>query len=135
MWMPLRSLILAALLLTAGIDLAYAQIVTERVQFAHGSSSATIKGTLKGDQTRDYVLGAKAGQTMHVQLTTRSNLYFNVLPPHSDQAIYVGQTQADPHHWSGTLPTDGEYTIRVYAMGAARDGAKQHNFACAVSIK
>src|SRR5262249_50445637 len=117
-------LILVPSVLLAARNLSHAQegIVTERVQFAHGSSSATVKSTIKGNETHDYVLGAKAGQTMNVKLATKSNLYFNVLPPQSDQAIFVGQSAQDRHNWSGKLPSDEDYTIRVYAMGAAWDG-------------
>ena len=65
----------------------------ERVAFAKGASSATIKGQLKGDADVDYVVGAAAGQTISVALkgSNRSN-YFNVLPPGSaDVAMHVAQ--------------------------------------------
>ena len=39
-----------------------------RVSFAKGASSATIKGTLKGDATIDYLVNAAAGQTIEVKL-------------------------------------------------------------------
>ena len=66
----------------------------ERVTFAKGASSATIKGQLKGDADVDYLVRAAAGQTLSVSLkvSNRSN-YFNVLPPGSQDAVmYVGQT-------------------------------------------
>ena len=44
----------------------------EPVRFAPGASSATIKGTIKGDQDVDYVLGAKAGQKLTVTLKSRA---------------------------------------------------------------
>ena len=40
----------------------------ERVTFAKGASSATIKGTLKGDADVDYLVRAAAGQTLEVKL-------------------------------------------------------------------
>ena len=137
MWTPWSCLTLVVLVLTAVSHLAHAQegIVTERVQFARGASSATIKGTLKGYETRDYILGARAGQTMRVQMATKSTfLYFNVLPPHSDEALFVGQNQADPQQWSGTLPTDGDYRIRVYLVRAEARRGGTVNFVCTVSI-
>ncbi len=96
-------------------------IVTKPLQFAKGTSSATVKGSIKGYQIIDYKLRAKAGQTMTVAFQT-SNLssYFNVLPPGSnDVAIFVGSTSGND--FSGALPSDGEYKIRVYMMrNAAR---------------
>jgi hypothetical protein len=41
----------------------------ERVTFAKGTSSALIKGKLKGEETVDYVLRASAGQTLTVTLS------------------------------------------------------------------
>jgi hypothetical protein len=92
----------------------------ERVTFAKGSSSATITGQLKGDADIDYLVRAAAGQTLTVELkaSNRSN-YFNVLPPGSaDVAMYAAQT-GDPY--TGVLPADGDYKVRVYLMrNAAR---------------
>jgi hypothetical protein len=92
----------------------------ERVTFAKGASAATIKGQLKGGADVDYRVHAAAGQTLSVSLkgSNRSN-YFNVLPPGSaDVAMHVGQ---DGEPYTGMLPTDGDYTVRVYLMrNAAR---------------
>lgn len=92
----------------------------ERVSFQPGASSATVSGSIKGYDVVDYLLGARAGQTMSVTITT-SNLssYFNVLPPASETALFVGSTSGN--EWTGTLPVDGDYTVRVYLMrNAAR---------------
>jgi len=90
----------------------------ERVTFAKGASSATIKGQVKGDETIDYLVRAGAGQTLSVALkpSNRSN-YFNVLPPDSaDVAMYAAQTG---EAYSGMLPADGDYKVRVYLVRAA----------------
>lgn len=95
----------------------------ERVVFAPGASSATVKGQVKGDQTVDYVVPAAAGQTLTVTLKpSNASTYFNVLPPDSENvAMYAAQT-GDPY--SGMLPADGDYKVRVYLMrNAARRGA------------
>ena len=86
----------------------------ERVAFAQGASSATIKGSLKGYADVDYLVRAAAGQTLQVKLQG-SNLqnYFNVLPPGSaNAAMYAGNMSAE-QSWSGVLPADGDYAIRV----------------------
>lgn len=93
------------------------------LHFAEGASSAAVKGSLKGRKVIDYSLRAKAGQTMHVALKTgNASNHFNVLPPGSqDVAIFIGSMSG--HQWSGTLPADGDYTIRVYLM---RSAARRH---------
>ena len=112
--------LLAAFL--AGTPPAFAAddgIVTRPVRFSKGASAATIHGALKGRQTIDYVLRAKAGQAMKVELKTPNDaLYFNVLPPGSnDVAIHNGSVGGND--WSGALPQDGEYKVRVYLMRSA----------------
>ena len=88
------------------------------VHFKQGASQASLKGHIKGRETIDYVLRARAGQTMTVNLkTSHSGAYFNVLPPGSNEAIFIGQV-AGPH-FDGKLPKDGDYTIRVYLVRAA----------------
>ncbi|GJL60852.1 MAG: hypothetical protein NPIRA03_37090 [Nitrospirales bacterium] len=101
-------------------------IQSKPLHFAKGTSSATVEGSLKGDQIIDFKLGAKAGQTMRVALET-SNLsnYFNVLPPGSnDAAIFIGSMSGN--EWTGTLPANGENTVRVYLM---RNAARRNEVA------
>jgi hypothetical protein len=105
----------------------------ERVTFAKGASSATIKGQLKGDADIDYVIRAAAGQTLNVSLkvSNRSN-YFNVLPPGSaDVAMYVAQT-GEPY--SAMLPADGDYTVRVYLVRAAARRNEVSNYELTISV-
>ena len=54
----------------------------ETVQFSKGASQSAIKAHIKGDETVDYVLRARAGQTMTVNFKTSNRMaYFNLLPP------------------------------------------------------
>lgn len=115
----IHLMVVCAVLAAGTREAAAEQIQTRPIQFAKGASSATVKGTIKGEQTIDYKIRAKAGQTMSVKLATRNDAnYFNVLPPGStDVAIFVGSTSGN--EWSGALPADGEYTVRVYLMRSA----------------
>lgn len=106
----------------AGTAAADAGIRQEKVQFPKGASSAVIKGQIKGDATVDYVVRAAAGQTLSVKLRkSNAQNYFNVMPPGSTgSAMFVGDSGDD---YSGVLPTDGDYVVRVYLMRpAARRG-------------
>lgn len=109
-----------------------AAITEHAVQFPRGQSGTTIKGSVRGDQTVDYKLDAAAGQQMKVKLKP-SNVYFNVLPPGSnDVAVFVGSRDGDS--FAGTLSTAGTYRIRVYQMGNAASTGKLRNFTIEVSI-
>ena len=114
--------------------LAAADIETRPIQFAKGASSATVTGTIKGDQTIDYTVRARAGQTMSVKLDTRHGAnYFNVLPPGSTgEAIFVGSSGGS--EWTGALPADGEYTVRVYLMRSAARRNETANYTLTVGI-
>jgi len=106
---------------------------SERVLFAKGTTSAVIKGRVKGYADVDYLVRAGAGQTITVSLK-RSNLsnYFNVLPPGSkDVAMYAGQTGED---FTGMLPTDGDYRIHVYLVRAAARRNESSNYTLTVSV-
>lgn len=108
---------------------------TRQVHFAKGTSSAAIKGSVKGDQIIDYRLGARAGQTMTVALKTDNTAnFFNVLPPGSDDvAVFVGSTGGS--NWGGKLDAGGEYTIRVYLMRNAARRRETAHFTLTVGIE
>jgi hypothetical protein len=101
-------------------------IESRPIVFAKGASAATIKDSIRGDQTIDYQLEARAGQRMNVSLRTSNGAnYFNVLPPgSSDLAIFIGSSGGN--EWSGQLGADGLYTVRVYLM---RSAARRHESA------
>lgn len=104
------------------------------VQFAKGTSSATIKGSVKGDQTIDYTLRARAGQTMTVQLaTTHGALGFNVLPPGSNDVAIFNSTVGG-NDFKGTLEADGEYKLRVYLIRSAARRGEQAAYTLTVGI-
>lgn len=128
-----RGLALALALAVAGTSLAADGIQSKPLQFAKGANSATVKGSIQGQQTIDYRLRAKAGQTMKVSLKSGNpGLAFNVLPPGSkDVAIEgaIGQQE-----WSGTLPADGEYSVRTYLDRAGARRGEKASYTLTVAI-
>jgi hypothetical protein len=129
-------LVAAALVLifaqaVAGTAVADAVIRQERVQFAKGATSAVIKGQLKGDVTVDYLVRAAAGQTLSVNLQkTNAQNYFNVMPPGSTgSAMFVGDSG---ENYSGVLPADGDYIVRVYLMRPAARRGESSNYALTI---
>jgi len=94
----------------------------ERVQFAKGKSSKTIKGTIKGEQSRLFVVGLRAGQTLTVTLVpSNPSTYFNVTAPSAEQAMFIGSSAGSK--MKEVIPSSGDYTIDLYLMrNAARRG-------------
>jgi hypothetical protein len=105
----------------------------EQIQFKKGTSSAAITGRIKGYQMVDYQLRAGAGQTMTVTFKpSNRSAYFNVLPPGTDEAIFVGSISGN--RCEAELPADGVYTIRVYLMRNAARRNETSNYTLAVAV-
>lgn len=80
----------------------------QRISFAPGASAATVGGRVQGAQVRDYILNARAGQTMSTSITgTSPFLQVVVILPNS-RTLYTGSG-----NWSGVLPASGDYYVRV----------------------
>ncbi|MBJ6373551.1 hypothetical protein [Sedimentitalea arenosa] len=109
------------------------------VHFEAGNYGTMVTGTVVGDAYVDYMLGAKAGQEMFVELTVADTngsgtVYFNILPPGSTgEAIY--NSSMDGNSTVVDLPADGEYAIRVYQMGNDKDAGKTSDFRMDLSIQ
>ena len=106
----------------------------KQIAFGKGKSSASVSGKVQGNNDVDYVIRASAGQTMTVDFKAgKGAAYFNVLPPGSmGEAIFVGSSEGN--HFKAALPSDGDYTIRVYLMGGAKDSGKPVNYTLKVGI-
>ena len=105
----------------------------EQIQFKKGTSSATLTGRIKGYQAVDYQLRAGAGQTMTVNFKpSNPSAYFNVLPPGTEEAIFVGSSSGN--RCEAALPADGVYTIRVYLMRNAARRNETANYTLAVTV-
>ena len=108
----------------AALTIADASLAQQKqaIHFAQGRSETSVKGAVRGDEFVDYIVRASAGQTMKVSLkATNTSTYFNVTPPASNAAMFIGSTSGDT--FTRALPSDGEYTIRVYLM---RNAGRRH---------
>lgn len=95
---------------------------SERVQFPRGATAQTVRGTIRGYSTVDYLIGARAGQTLRVSMrSSNRSAYFNVIAPRAQSAMFDGSIRGDS--FSERLPQTGDYRVRVYLMrNAARRG-------------
>lgn len=107
---------------------------TERVQFARGSSSAALHGNIHGYDTVDYVLSARGGQTLSVRLrTSNTSAYFNVARQGADEALFIGSTSGN--QFTGRLPANGDYVVRVYLMRNAARRDEHANYTLSIGVR
>jgi hypothetical protein len=125
-----RRLLAAVFVCALAFSPVSSQGVKQKVRFARGTSSTTIRGAVvRGDRDR-YYLGAKAGQTMTVKITSlESNAVFQIYFAGEQEALQGAGEEDDATNWSGELPADNEYVIVV---GGTRGNA---SYKLTISIK
>jgi hypothetical protein len=110
---------------TAGDPDAYAYGAFKRVNFASGTNNATLADPLEPGKVNGYVLGASAGQSMFVNVssTERFAVAFDVYGP--DDKLLATTTPTDPNlaevyattggsfNVDLVLPADGDYLVVV----------------------
>ncbi|MCB9418960.1 MAG: hypothetical protein H6667_04110 [Ardenticatenaceae bacterium] len=102
--------------------------IPSRIQFALGTTSTTVQGDLAAYESDDYILGAQAGQTMTVNITSPNN---NVLLTivGADGVPLTNGLMSGASEWQGQLPATQDYIIR--ALGTEQPAA----YTLDVSIK
>jgi hypothetical protein len=132
--MKVLSVCLLTCVLAIGATPIWAEtgIPQQDIVFKKGASSGSASGKIKGNNSIDYLVRAKAGQRMTVDFkAAKSAAYFNVLSPNGE-ALFVGSSEG--YRYMGELPADGVYTIRPYLMGAAKSSNKDVSFTIKVNI-
>jgi hypothetical protein len=120
-----RSLALALLLATTPVLMASAADPSgTAIHFAPGTSGATIKGQLQGEQSRTYTLRVRAGQKVSIRLdSSNGSNSFNVTAPGSAEALFNASVSGNSTSFDAAK--DGDYVILVYLMrNAARRNEK-----------
>lgn len=102
-----------------------------RVQFAKGKSSATVSGQLAGYDTVDYLLNARAGQKMTVNVSSNSTFLTPVIIGPQEEPICPEPCEVP---WNGTLPVSGDYHIRVGLVRAEARRNGKANYTVTVRI-
>ena len=84
------------------------------------AAGTIFEGSIKGDETVEYVIAGAAGQTLSVDLSaSNASLYFNIQREGSTEALFVSSTAGSVA--DVPLPTAGNYVVQVYLMrNAAR---------------
>jgi len=103
------------------------------VAFAKGTSSQTLKGSIKGDQDHSYVVDARAGQTLTVDFKpTNASAYFNITAPGADSAMFIGSTSGN--RFSGPLTVSGRHVVQVYLMRNAARRNETSNYTITIGV-
>ena len=98
---------------------------SRRVQFRRGASSTTVQGRVSIELSDTWLVGARAGQVMTVQLTSsRSSVRFMLMTSRTTMSL-ADNTRS----WTGTLPETGDYLILVDT------DAKAATYSMTISIK
>lgn len=106
---------------------------SERVQFARGASSHTIRGSIRGNAVNDYTVTARAGQTMTVTLqTSNASSFFDVTAPRASRPMFVGTSGGN--HFNRRLTVSGDYRIRVYLTRNAARRNERANFTLSITL-
>ena len=132
----MTRLFFLATLAAAGLTLARPAVAQQQVvvSFSKGASSQTLKGSIRGDQSRNYVVDARAGQTMTVDLKpSNASAYFNVLAPGATSAMFIGSTEGNI--FSGPLTVTGRHTVQVYLMRNAARRNEIANYTIIIGVK
>lgn len=82
--------------------------IPSRVQFARGGYSAMVTGAVAPNQSVDYILGARKGQTMTVTVSGAVGLTIYGVDGQPLKRADVGDAS-----WSGVLPATQDYFIVV----------------------
>jgi hypothetical protein len=104
----------------------------QAVAIPKGREPVALKGRIRGREFVDYLVRAGAGQTLAVGLA-RSNPqnYFNVIAPGADASMFIGSLGGD---FTGVVPVDGEYAVRVYLMPAAARRNETSDYTLTVGV-
>lgn len=124
----------AAAMLAGAPVIAQDATRTSRVQFAKGASSKAITGSVKGYDTAVYLIGARRGQTMTVNLkTSNASNYFTVTAAGADEALFDGTINGNS--FTGKLPANGDYQVRVFLMRNAARRNEVGKYTLTIGVK
>ncbi|WP_238719644.1 hypothetical protein [Nitratireductor alexandrii] len=130
------SVFLVLSLSAAGLALASDAVRHQEVRFAAGESSTTLSDRIVGYGSVDYLLDARAGQTMTVVFEpSNAGAYFNIYEPGKgpgEEAMFIGAINGNDY--SGVLPADGTYTVQVYLVRAAARRGEEADYQLHIGI-
>jgi hypothetical protein len=123
-----QKIVLGALVFLAGSAFAPAVVVRAasnpfapaaslaRINFATGTTSASVTGSLAPGGVQSYVLGAGFNQVMMVGVTSADSKIVLQIRGYSD-GVYQAVFSSALVYWQGYLPQTQDYIVEVYNSG------------------
>lgn len=124
-------LILSLLLVFCSLDVSAqngGKAEPNRIEFAKGTYSKTLVGTLRNGQVMEYVFGAAKGQMVSIRNTTSNIFDFRVL---NEEYFSEGDFDSSPSY-SFEVPESGDYLFTVRKKVA---GPRSARFSLTITIK
>lgn len=110
----LARILVVAILIASTLNVAFATGVRKRIKFPRGRTSTTVNNAVLREEVDQYLVGARAGQKMKVQITSvESNASFTIYRPGTNGGLSGASWDDDATQWSGQLPDTGDYIIEV----------------------
>ncbi|SHG76388.1 hypothetical protein [Marivita hallyeonensis] len=95
---------------------------SERVSFPAGASGTELTGSLLPQESRRYLLGANAGQTLYVRVAANGpDMTYVIFNP--DGSVLLDETSAS-NEYRGELWQSGDHMVEVYNMA---NGAQSYD--------
>lgn len=106
--------LVVAILILGTCTLTFGDGVRKRIRFAKGRNSTVIKSAVLREDIDQYIVGAKAGQKMKVQITSvEGNASFQISKPRGEGMLPGATFDDDTTKWNGELTETGDYMIEV----------------------
>jgi hypothetical protein len=105
-----------------------------RVSFKRGASSATLTGTVRGYEMKEYLLNVRRGQRLSARLRSRNRfLYFNLAKPGAG-VLELTPRPLEVTEWSGAAPYSGDVLIQVFLVRSEARRKRRAPFSLDVAV-
>lgn len=111
---------------------------SERIRFPDegylSQGATTVSASISGHESVTYLLEARTGQSLSIRLSS-NNAHSNlrITAPAAPRALHNG-TGSNPKY-SGVLPRDGTYRIRIFLDPAAADKEEIAKYSLNIQLK
>ncbi len=90
-----------------------------RISFARGATNGVVTGSLAANETKQYVVRALKGQTLFINVSSSTNgVGVQVVGSGKGEPTVLSRS-SDGANWTGTLPANQDYVIKVSANNNA----------------
>jgi hypothetical protein len=110
---------------TQGVSYSLNIAIPQRVSFDAGATSATLTGRLTAHRGLDYILGARAGQLLDIEITPANSVQLII---YGVDGTVLRSGMGEGSSFRGELPSSQDYLVSV------RAGAQEVSYSMRVAI-